>query len=205
MTNDLMKVTRMTLYSGEYKTARKNGTTQWVKVVMHVSPLVKDPIDGSTYVNYAIDCVATYWISDLAVPEIIVVAKQHGEKFTDASSKSSGYIIEEPFIPRAYKYAFTEMGMQLHWERVNFETKRFKVDSNGKPVRSNGKIVSADGITVTYWTGGLADNTGVNLSREYCMKHALSEWRELLPTLDDKDDKDEKDNKANEASENTGD
>lgn len=203
MTNDLMKVTRMTVYSGEYKTVRKNGITSWVKVVMHVSPIVKDPIDGSTYVNYAIDCVVTYWISDLAVAEVITVAKEHGEKFTDKDSKSSGYILEEQYIPRAYKYAFTEMGMQLHWERVNFETKRFKVDSNGKPIRSNGKIVSADGITVTYWTGGLADNTGVNLSREYCMKHALNEWREiLLPTLDDeKDEKGDEDNKD----ENTGD
>lgn len=200
-TNDLMKVTRMSVYSGEYKKARKNGYTTWVKVVMHVSPVVNDPLDDTKYVNYAIDLVVVYWISDLAVDEIMEVAKKYGKKFTDDSDKSSGYILEEVDIPRAYKYAFTDMGMTLHWERIEFATKRCKVVNN-KVIKSNGKPIWADGITITYWTGGLADNSGVNLSREYCTKHALSEWREVLPTLER--DEEKKGDANDDNSEDTG-
>lgn len=200
-TNDLMKVTRMSVYFGEYKQARKNGQTTWAKVVLHVSPVVTDPLDGTKYVNLAIDLVIIYWVSDLAVDELHAVATEKGTKFVD-KEKSQGYIIDEANVPRAYRYAFTDMGMTLHWERVEFPTKRFKVDAKGKIVKSDNKPVSASGVTVTYWTGGLADNSGTNLSREYCMKHTLAEWKEVvLPTLE-KEEKPAED--QHEGEESTG-
>lgn len=185
-TDDLMKVVRMTVYSGEYKKVRKSGYNNWVKVVMHCCPYAEDPIDGEKYVNHAIELAVPYWISDAAVEEIMAVATTKGQKFTDDKDKSSGFIIGESDVPRAYKYAFTELGMTLNWDRIEFNSKRVKVSSDGKSVKgSDGKPIKADSITVCYWTGGLADNSGVNLSKEMCVKRALSEWREvLLPVLE---------------------
>lgn len=180
MIKGLQKVTRMSVYFGEYKKTRKSGVSQWCKVVMYASPIACDPFDENVrYVQRAIEARLPYWLPDSAATDVILHAKEKGKKITDDKQKSVGYTLDENDIPQAYKYAFTELGLVPNSERVEFGKTLYKVDAEGKYLRDEaGKRISATGTTVVYWTGGDAIISGLTISKEYCMKRALSEWKE---------------------------
>lgn len=179
MVKGLQKVTRMSVYFGEYKKTRKSGVNNWCKVVMQVSPVATDPFDGSVYVQTAVVAFLPYWLPDTAVNDMVLFAKENGKLFTDADSKSTGYELDSSHIPQQFRYAFTELGFSLNWEMVDFGTIKYKVDGDGQYIRGkDGKRIKTDCINVAYWSGGDSVISGLTISKEYCMKRALAEWKE---------------------------
>lgn len=188
MIKNLQQVTRMIVYFGEYAKARQSGVSQWCKVCMYCSKRVTDPLDPSvSYLQKAVSAKVVYWVPDSNATDTILYAKENGKKFTNDEEKSTGYELDANHIPQEYKYAFTEEGMMLNWERIEFGKTLYKVDANGKYVRTkDGKRIPSTGVTVAYWSGGDAIISGLTISKEYCVKRALSEWKEQVtsaPTI----------------------
>lgn len=182
LSNDVRKVIRMTVYSGEYKSVRKSGYNNWAKVLMHCCPVL-NPMQNNERVVPIDTWRVPMWVDELDSDNIIAIAEAVGTPFKE-DDKVVGYILTGDDIPETYRYAFTDFGMTLHCEYIKFPKKMFKVDSNGRFVKSDGKLVLADGVRVFYWEGGLADNSGSVFNKERRIERELSQWKEsALPSL----------------------
>lgn len=199
-TNDLMQVTRASVYFGEYKKARKSGYTLWCKLVLYYSPMGKDPITGELYPMEGIEGHVSIFIADSAAENMVSIAKEHGCKMKDVSGNA--YTLSAADLPRSYRYAFTER-WELVGEWVPFSGPMIKVNLSGKPIhrKSDNKTIVKSEVFVPYWEGKGVELT--SLSKHARMNAVLQEWRAInLPTLED--EKDEKDEKGDEK-ENPGD
>lgn len=200
-TNDLMMVTRASVYFGEYKKARKSGYKTWCKLVLYYTPMGKDPITGELYPLEGVEGHVSLFIADSAAENLISIVKNDGEKMKDVSGNA--YTIAVSKLPRSYKYAFTER-WELTGEWKTFDSPMVKVDLNGKPIRrkSDNKTIVKTSVFVSYWEGKGVELT--TLSKEARMKSVLQEWRAVnLPTLEkDEDEKKSEDKPENE--EHTG-
>ena len=178
MENNLVKVTRASVYFGEYKQARKSGYSRWAKVVLYFVHMAKDPIDGEFYALDGVESYVSLFLADAAVEDILAICEKDGQKMSDVA----GYTIAGNKLPRGYRYAYTER-WRLTGEWVKFDQKMIKCDPDGKPIMSkDGKRRTADEVFVSYWDGDGVELTA--LCRHERMRRTLAEWRELgVPTL----------------------
>lgn len=185
----------MTVYYGTLSEKRKSGYSQWAKVILHVVPAIQR---GNELIT--LDVMAqsvSIWIDDMFAEEIIKLESNGTVIPSEEGKASKGFKLTGDAIPSEYLFAFHDFGCDLHFKRVSFDRNMRKVTRDGLTVKRNGKAIISDHITVGYWTGGFADDSGSKFSEEYCTGRALAEWAEIreniitVPTNDEDETEEE--------------
>jgi len=162
----MFKTTRMTLSVGSYKKAKRNGFSQWARVICYVSPV--NPTSGN--VAMGISQTVEFWPDDQEVNKLLLWAEKNGEEISIEGKEWKRWKFEGEKIPEDYKDCFSFLG-DLAWDVINFDEEMIKVVKEDghviKPVKDeNNKPIITKTVSFAYWYGPMI-SPGLMLSRQY--------------------------------------